>query len=155
MMLTHAAACVISMLLQGSSISKQGGSGLPSLSLLRIIVAVTAVTFSADARFSCRRLPSLSLLLSSLPSRPSFFPLTRTHTAACVISMLLQGSSISNQADCGLPSLSLLRIIFAVAAVYLPLMRTHAAACVVSMLLQGSSSGLPSLTLLRIIVAVA
>ena len=44
MMLTHAAVCVVSMLLQRISLSKQGGSGLPSLKLLRIVVAVNAVT---------------------------------------------------------------------------------------------------------------
>ena len=40
------------MLLQRSSISKQGGSDLPSLELLRIIItvaAVSAVTFAGEA----------------------------------------------------------------------------------------------------------
>ena len=41
--LTHAAACVVSMPLQRSSISKQESAYLPSLKLLRIVIAFTAV----------------------------------------------------------------------------------------------------------------
>ena len=81
------------MLLQRSSISKQESSYLQSLKLLRIVVAVTAVTVADDC----------SMML--------------THAAACVVSMLLQCSSISKQGGSDLPSLKLLRIVVAVTAV--------------------------------------
>jgi hypothetical protein len=56
-MLTHAAMCVISLLVQGSRISKQEDSGLSSLSLLRIFVAVAVVPFfdGAHAHRCCVR----------------------------------------------------------------------------------------------------
>ena len=51
--LTHAAACVVSMLLQRSSISKQVGSGLRSLKLLRFVDAIAFVTVADDAHARC------------------------------------------------------------------------------------------------------
>ena len=62
MMLTHAAACDVLMLLQRSSISEEGGAHLTSLSLLCIIVAVAASFCPCVSLIVARLFALLSLL---------------------------------------------------------------------------------------------
>ena len=92
--LTHAAACVVSIPLQRSSISTQESAYLLSLKLLRIVVAVTAVIVAVDALARCcvRRFNALA---------------AQQHLKAKVL----------KQCGSDLPYLELFRIIVAVAAV--------------------------------------
>ena len=137
MMLSHAATIVVSMLLQGGSISMQGGSGLPSLTLLRIIVAgemthaAACVIGQCREALACRRSRSCA---SSSPSPPSPFPMMLTHAARAsfqcrcraAVSQSREALACRRSRSCASSSPS--------PPTPFPMMLTHAAACVISML---------------------